>query len=1262
MSEDRPLRSNQPDLSFAEIMGRLFELGFNTGLLAAITQRTDLTHHFGALYENELRNLHLPPLIEAAQRLVKPISDFDRDTLQHWVHFLLLKGYLAGSNLLVEFLQTIHQGKDWEGEIIYLQCSVSGKNSLGTHPSPGIAETVEAFMAQFKNAGQRDVALNAQELAHYQGKGEFLNADTLLLIRDSQGWRLLCIDLSVFGLRVLSDTHDLSRVSSLRNMLLSEMRYLRSRSVFTNLSIDTNDDATTNELLSGQIKQYFTAFKRRDKETAKFIQAASYAYSFYNFLLQKQILASDAVLSFHVVGYTDRAMNAMTLKRAQLPLLKTCADIYQQHHSDETIDEARLAVIGTIQRAANRSFQRMGEQQFATSLLSLAEQGDALHVLDYTETLDHFVNTVAPLHPDLLSPQIRERLSQGAYTGQSIRDIHSTLVYHELAGPDLYLFLTGHPGIGKTTAIARFLKERARQSEGFLFLYISPRKQVNLDIFEKFREAPDCDNFFGLTTNSLAIRENHPHPTVHYFSDLCHDAFQANGVSFLPAERVETTRFKDSLRTLEEIQENLLIDKGEQVSGVLKSLCSGVAASLADTFPAARTPSSGQPHPLSIVATVAIQSLRRTSSGQNTLQHLDTIFKSATASGRVLPEKMRQLGQRFRYFFVMIDEVTGDEGGAEFLEGIHAFVHKFQLAAHGINTKIIVADASIVDTAVITSHLEYTGYEPHKIYFRRVDPQHPTFPLTRDEIRFKRCKSAVINANAYPASSLRVTYRVLADIFPYEEERYLEHFKIVREKQQQMLVEDITALMERSPEAQILVYIQDKQRLAELITMISQRKGEFVRGTHYQEIHANISEKHKLEIQESQDRVQVVFMTASASRGLSFKRAKHILVDIPHFAIEQNLMEILQVIYRGRGGDCDQEEKTLTFYLADRIAYPDQADRELALKESLLHLLNVLLILKTAIMTRIEGSGPLGLNQRFRMIPIGGKSVASAGETFSKRLSDLLRELQTTANHTWSNKKILGFVISSLRFILSQSHIQLVRMTNTRGPYRQFPRSYLEQLPTFAIDFLQAAQHGFDHLLNLPMFEPAYLSGDLLVVPIVHKSLRELYRASIEEALKRPRPEDLPDLPTCMELICRDTNYPESLRASLGDAILLIKELQKLSDTKTASYEQESRHEDQHYAFPLFTFLSYQHLRTYFETEAEAEEQATNPFRELLRSYIVALYPADGFLPIGRIYKTFPFLIFRSFQLGETRQRSFTEKYLFTSPELNIINMLLSGK
>jgi hypothetical protein len=164
------------------------------------------------------------------------------------------------------------------------------------------------------------------------------------------------------------------------------------------------------------------------------------------------------------------------------------------------------------------------------------------------------------------------------------------------------------------------------------------------------------------------------------------------------------------------------------------------------------------------------------------------------------------------------------------------------------------------------------------------------------------------------------------------------------------------------------------------------------------------------------------------------------------------------------------------------------------------------------------------------------------------------------------------------------------------------------------------------------VFEPAYLDGSLLIVPIDNKSMRENYHTAFVDVLQRRHPTDLPDLLTYMKRINQDTDYPDSLRSALGDAILLFQELQKLSPTKIAGYEQESTHDDQHYALPLFNFPI--HTR----------------------------YPADGLLPIERNYKAFPFLIFCSFQLHETRKRIFTEKYLFTSQEFNIINMLLSGK
>ncbi|CCQ51412.1 Helicase-like protein [Crocosphaera watsonii WH 8502] len=81
-------------------------------------------------------------------------------------------------------------------------------------------------------------------------------------------------------------------------------------------------------------------------------------------------------------------------------------------------------------------------------------------------------------------------------------------------------------------------------------------------------------------------------------------------------------------------------------------------------------------------------------------------------------------------------------------------------------------------------------------------------------------------------------------------------------------------------------------------------------------------------------------MTSSASRGLSFPNVKHILVEIPRFEVERNLMEVIQVIYRGRGNDeIDKQDKQLIFYLSEQAIYDKEKDeekRKLAIQESIL--------------------------------------------------------------------------------------------------------------------------------------------------------------------------------------------------------------------------------------------------------------------------------------------------------------------------------------
>ena len=58
-------------------------------------------------------------------------------------------------------------------------------------------------------------------------------------------------------------------------------------------------------------------------------------------------------------------------------------------------------------------------------------------------------------------------------------------------------------------------------------------------------------------------------------------------------------------------------------------------------------------------------------------------------------------------------------------------------------------------------------------------------------------------------------------------------------------------------------------------------------------------------------------------------------------------MEVIQVIYRGRGNDAiDNQDKELVFYLAERSVYyqDDTENQQLSLQESVLSLLNILLI------------------------------------------------------------------------------------------------------------------------------------------------------------------------------------------------------------------------------------------------------------------------------------------------------------------------------
>ncbi|MEG4233771.1 helicase [Microcoleus sp. Pol11C3] len=1213
-----------------EDFGRLFEVGFNIGILAYI-QRENIAHNFGDSYRLDLQKLKLPKMMAEITREANLLGSLDAKIVEKWSLFFVQKGFIGGLNFFHEYIKSTGWNLNLV-KILYCQCSFSDANSIITYNKDAKAGFKEV-LSQLKTAKPN---LSGDEInsyiRRYKEKGEFLQADTLILLQNGKDFRILCVDLSVFTPPLTSEkVENLNEIEVMRKSLLREISYLRSKSVFSNLRIDTS---TLGIDFSEDLKRYFTAFKYKDKESAKLIQAGSYAHSFYGFLQTTGIIPDGAEVLLNVVGYSDRTISAISLRSDKIDILANCAKIYQQEAKDKQINDARGEVLDAIQLNAARSFQQ--GKKFVSDLLTI---GKNVTPVCHTERIDNFVSSI-----DIISDKLADDLQISR--GLHLRNAHAELMVKALESDETYLFLTGNPGIGKTTAIATFLKSHI--NDGFLFFYVSPRKQVNLDIIEKFRDKKTgllCNNrLFCINSSSDIIDSNFGQCTVNYVANNHQENFHQKSVQFIN-EGAKIQRKKSHKPQLERRGETVIKPRIGKKHGVLNSICEGIYSLI-------NCQTSNN-----IVATVSIQSLKVTETGKNTLQHLEKIFQDAynKREKSVISPKMQEISRRIKHIFIMIDEITGDDGGVEFLHGIGRLLNKYELhnPKHGFNTKIIVADASIVDPDVIKQHLNDTSPEPDKIYFKNLPKNSEEIPpLQVTPFEFQRLAAKVINTNSYPARSLEITYKVFVEAVKFTEDTALNPKNDLVKRVQSEIIEDINQRLAIPGFEQIIVYIQDKQRLAELIDKI-QKKREFKRYNDYLEVHANISEEEKEQIQKCKNKVKVIFMTASGSRGLSFPKTKHILVDIPRFQIEKNLMEVIQVIYRGRGEDedgntLDGEAKELVFYLSDTAVYYAD-DAELSLQESKLSLLNLLLILKTAVMTRIVGYGYLG-REKFLMIPIGGKSISAVGDTFTSKIASLIKILKSEHRSNPRNK-LLQEVYQGLEQLLNRGEFVLTNSDKSRST----GDSYLEMREDFNRKFLQMC-NPLEGLLGCGNLEIGHVCGSLLLVPLADKSLQENYQMALNREIRKCLDAKLLQK---MEMVRDSKSSPENLQLAIrGCAIEL---LQFLNDDleKTQYFEQQSQQFYRYYAIPLFAFVSGEEMQEYF-ADTRLEEPEDRRFRDILSAYVRSTYPIDSVMPIGHKYQDFPFIVFRSYSLEQSREKIFTDKYLLSSNELNVLNLILS--
>lgn len=1261
----------RPPSAQVDDLGRIFEVGFNTGILTEIAQQ-HIPHSLGQLYQKELAHFKFGKVVSRLIDKYDVINPEYQRLLRIWATDFFRRGWLAGRSFFRDYLQAIGWTNLKHVTIMYLQASFRGDNSLGeTTADPTHADLLALF-------GSATRAQASQLSALYTKQGEFLKADTLVLLRYASPrrtqYRILVVDESIFLVEQMADLRDLTKIDEVRALLQTEVAYLQTKNVFSRLSIDIGQEVFS---FPESLSRYFSAFKRDDKESAKMIQAGSYAYSFYQFLTQvTDILPHDEQrIIFNVIGYSDRGMSSMAVDLKNLDVLKACYTIYHEHDRMRDLDHTRGEVLEIIKRNTARNFGPQGrafidgiaKTATAVGTLPATPLNQTPIVMSYAfdEEISGFASTASDLSPDQVEALGLPRPTKDV----SLQDTHANLIAQALSDPTkTYLFLTGAPGIGKTTALKGFLEQHFE--DGFLLIYISPRTQVNRDIIKKFQKKETghllSDRLWTLTSHSPLIKEHGPGSVVEYRANKSSGNFWQHGVYFVHADAPEDDGARSSLGGISYFKrttDDTLRVKDQGSSGVLKSLCQALYTML------------DQGNASCIVATVSIQSLKKieTLDGEtDTLKHFETIFKNIRdRDGNLSTANLQRLRKQIKHLFFMIDEVTGDESGVDFLGGIGDLLEDYALVdpQYGFNTKVIVADASLVGVEVISQHLTKRQVEPDKIFFMRTT-EATDIPLSIQPYSFKQPDDAVIiNANSYPASLLRVHYRIAMGHSRLQRERGKGMHEVVKFQQQQ--IEDtIITFLQQSSVDQVIVYIQHKGRLFQLIEHIGKRLAQLKNaeqveevwqvGREYLEIHADISREEQQRIVDSQETARVIFMTASASRGLSFPYARHILVDVPRFDIAKNLMEIVQVVYRGRGNrERDRQPKDLTFFLSEYVS-PEEAYRERSIQSSMLNLLTMLLLLKLSLLTRIMGSGKMGTD-RVRMIPLGGKAVSTAAATFGEGMEDLLNALIKEKQRRRNDDRLRS-IYQALLGLLQKAETEVRQESKARNTQAVLSETIQRALSTDT--FFQHIEASLLPLLSGPIIEPIHMSGSLLIIPLAETTLKDSYQFRLAHEIMTYANGKLKN--DMLYILYHKMTYTDRLRSAIRQALDLIKNIDREQVNRTQFVQQSSRSLDRFLVLPQSIFTSKAVFKEYFAQVNEQHRKeledtfSDDGFRDLLARAMRALYPVETVLPITSNYEDLPFLVLRSYSLKETRHKMFTDRYLLTSNVFNVLNMLLS--
>ncbi|GBE90600.1 helicase C-terminal domain-containing protein [Nostoc cycadae] len=822
-------------------------------------------------------------------------------------------------------------------------------------------------------------------------------------------------------------------------------RYMESRGVFSRVCAEVKGEEFS---LSKRLESFLSAFSGQDKPLFKLCQASSYTDRLIHELRKHQLLEGScharamAVTSNGIESLAAHFWGVEPDTRAEL--MKSLGQAYRQaKHSKDDVPLDLYAEIGLVFRKLVRSLpsafkeqaQHLAENQTlgqyshflfqenvtdfynpmdeiskAEAIASI-EDHDALHEFFGSNPITQIANFVNEINPDQETIRLREVHEAAVFAGITAAQVGKINV----------LALEGNPGIGKTTAVMKFLKQQKQQDRGFLFLYLSPRVVINRDVTDKLaRENKQPTGILTITSNKNLIDaapewykkqvQQNNFPPHNIDSAVVVDGIEnlippPSNIFFLTPEQeldidcniVGSTRFKRRLNERDYSIESLYSP------GVL-----GTIAKSAQVLLKANSQLN------QLVMTAAIQGYRTLNDQSTTVNAFNNLFVHKDISKKLAKKERSDFAARIPTIVVMVDELAGDGAGAPFVRKLaewleQQFIKPFDTNSSPFKIVLILADASLSNEVVLDSFLNSGDRAPDKVLISQSRREAPFRVTGSDRRTGLKYPTLHVMTNSYPASKLSIDYSIrLSPIKPGQNSDGTEQTirQAIREKSEEETLTnaylEIKDGLHKGAE-QLIFFAQDKAFLRQLLEKLTSGKEALLNREDVEVLDQSVSPDQRLKLVKPprRDEVRVLLMTSSGARGVSFPKTDCIIAAIPRFNIEAALMEVAQLIYRGRGMythpetgmpvSGDNKARRLVMLINDFIIEREDIDpKRLWLRQSS-DLLTLLVMLRSTIHTRIKGDAGLNKN-RIAFVPVGSVGDEELLRLMSDDLLDFLRE------------------------------------------------------------------------------------------------------------------------------------------------------------------------------------------------------------------------------------------------------------------------------